>query len=188
MSTQRDPRARRRAMVEAAADLIAETGALDITHRRVAERAQVPLGATTYYFSSLEELTAAAVGRLAERTDEGIAELEAELSGNEPTPAAIAASLWSYLSDTARVKADAVLYIAGSQREDLRPLALRWYEGMVRTLSGRVPAESARAIAVFSDGAMMHTLIHGAPMGRAEIERIVAALLASPGEGTGGAR
>lgn len=54
---------RRDAIVRAAADLILEHGPNGLTHRTVAARADVPLAATTYYFSGLDELVDAA-GRL----------------------------------------------------------------------------------------------------------------------------
>ncbi|QGK71784.1 TetR family transcriptional regulator [Allosaccharopolyspora coralli] len=52
---------RRQALVVAAAELLVESGLDAIRHRAVAERAGLPLASTTYYFDSLDELTAAAV-------------------------------------------------------------------------------------------------------------------------------
>jgi DNA-binding transcriptional regulator YbjK len=47
---------RRRGILEAVLRLIAEGGVDAVTHRRVAAEAGVPLGSTTYYFRSREEL------------------------------------------------------------------------------------------------------------------------------------
>ena len=52
---------RRQALVAAAAQLLSEGGFDAVRHRAVAERAGLPLASTTYYFSSLDELIAAAV-------------------------------------------------------------------------------------------------------------------------------
>ena len=52
---------RRQALVEAAAELLVESGLDAIRHRAVAERADLPLASTTYYFDSLDDLVAAAV-------------------------------------------------------------------------------------------------------------------------------
>lgn len=52
---------RRCALVSAAAELLCEGGFEAVRHRSVANRAGLPLASTTYYFSSLEELIAAAV-------------------------------------------------------------------------------------------------------------------------------
>jgi TetR/AcrR family transcriptional regulator, regulator of biofilm formation and stress response len=47
--------------------IVADTGADAVTHRRVAEVAQLPLASTTYYFASKEELLTAALELAAER-------------------------------------------------------------------------------------------------------------------------
>ena len=52
----RDPAGRRQAIIDAAANLIAREGSSKITNRRVAEEAGVPLGSTTQYFKSIDEL------------------------------------------------------------------------------------------------------------------------------------
>src|SRR5690606_8775685 len=52
--------ARREAIVRAAADLILREGPAAVTHRAVAARADVPLAATTYYFTGLDDLIGAA--------------------------------------------------------------------------------------------------------------------------------
>src|SRR5690242_19138576 len=43
-------------MLEAALQIVGEEGAAALTHRRVAERAGVSLSATTYYFSSKDDI------------------------------------------------------------------------------------------------------------------------------------
>lgn len=66
--TRRQPRgaARRDAIVTAAAALVLDVGPAALTHRTIAQRADVPLAATTYYFASLDDLVGAAGTLLAE--------------------------------------------------------------------------------------------------------------------------
>ncbi|MBP2475775.1 DNA-binding transcriptional regulator YbjK [Crossiella equi] len=52
---------RRQLLTEAAAALLAEGGFDAVRHRSVAERAELPLASTTYYFASLDELVSAAI-------------------------------------------------------------------------------------------------------------------------------
>lgn len=59
---------RRQALVDAAAELLADGGFDAVRHRAVAERAGLPLASTTYYFGSLDELVTAAVEQTG-RTD-----------------------------------------------------------------------------------------------------------------------
>ncbi len=63
MSTAATPKGerRRRALVEAAADIVLESGIDAVRHRAVASRAGLPLASTTYYFDSLEDLITCAV-------------------------------------------------------------------------------------------------------------------------------
>ena len=63
MTTATTPKGerRRRALVEAAAELLLEGGFEAVRHRSVATRADLPLASTTYYFDSLEDLIARAV-------------------------------------------------------------------------------------------------------------------------------
>ncbi|MBE9374758.1 TetR family transcriptional regulator [Saccharopolyspora sp. HNM0983] len=63
MTTASTPKGerRRQALVAAAAGLLTEGGFEAVRHRAVAERAGLPLASTTYYFSSLDDLLAAAV-------------------------------------------------------------------------------------------------------------------------------
>jgi DNA-binding transcriptional regulator YbjK len=68
-------RARREAIVAAAADLVAVQGPAALSHRTVATAAGVPLAATTYYFRSLDDLMTAAVERAADTELDGVAAL-----------------------------------------------------------------------------------------------------------------
>jgi DNA-binding transcriptional regulator YbjK len=67
---QQRGRERRDAIVEATVSILAKEGLEGVTHRRVADAAGVPLAATTYYFSSKEQLMEAAMARLIRREAE----------------------------------------------------------------------------------------------------------------------
>lgn len=55
---------RRALIVDAAAAFALQHGIAALSHRQVAAAANVPLGSTTYYFASLDELRAAAVEQM----------------------------------------------------------------------------------------------------------------------------
>ncbi len=173
---RRDPGARRQAIVRAASDLLVEGGG-DLTHRRVAERADVPLGATTYYFSSLDELREAGLELLATELDEALAEMRQEAAESSGDPEVLASLLHDYLSDQNQVRADAALYGAAIQRPELRALALRWFDGVVELLSDWADPATAQLLAVFADGACLHATFHGQPLDRAAIARAMTALM-----------
>ncbi|GIH26749.1 TetR family transcriptional regulator [Acrocarpospora phusangensis] len=63
---QKRARIRREALLDAAVTLLENGGFPAVTHRAVAQRAGVPLAATTYYFASRDDLVAHAFTRLVE--------------------------------------------------------------------------------------------------------------------------
>jgi DNA-binding transcriptional regulator YbjK len=175
---RRDPEARRRAIVQAAADLLVAGGA-DLTHRRVAERAGVPLGATTYYFSNLDELREAGLQLLADEIDEALAESRRQLADAKGDPAVLAAHLHAYLGDRDQVRADAALYGAAIQNPRLRPLALRWSDGMVALLTEWTDPATARLVTAFADGVVGHAMLSDEPMDLGALTRGISALMTS---------
>jgi DNA-binding transcriptional regulator YbjK len=66
---------RRQALLEATLEIIEQDGLEGVTHRRVADAAGVPLAATTYYFSSKEDLMQAAMETLIARERENLASI-----------------------------------------------------------------------------------------------------------------
>src|SRR5919197_1233263 len=79
--------ARRDAILRAAIALIGEEGSDALTHRAVAERAGVPLSATTYYFDSKEDLFREAVALAAREEVERLEDLVLALAPRALTPA-----------------------------------------------------------------------------------------------------
>jgi DNA-binding transcriptional regulator YbjK len=90
------PLPRREAILDAALQLIEERGTEQITHRSVAAAAGVPLGSTTYYFASRDELVREAFRRYVTRVLAFLSEILAEL------PPRDAAGLVELLLEVAR--------------------------------------------------------------------------------------
>ncbi|MDA3647133.1 TetR family transcriptional regulator [Saccharopolyspora indica] len=174
---RRDPRGRRQAIIDAAVALVSEDGVAELTHRRVAARAQVSLGATTYYFSSLDELKAEALARLAQRLEESLDQIRDVLADSDGDPAALATWLHDYLSDTAQVRIDSALTFSAVNDADLRPLALSWVERMVEILAPHTGEETARVVAVFCDGTIVHALLHDEPLDGEFLRRAITAIM-----------
>lgn len=64
---------RRSRLIEAAGGLLLEGGFDAVRHRAVADRAQLPLASTTYYFGSLEDLLAEAAAYVCRHDEDAIA-------------------------------------------------------------------------------------------------------------------
>ncbi|GAB10240.1 putative TetR family transcriptional regulator [Gordonia araii NBRC 100433] len=173
----RNPEDRRQRIVEAAAELLTEGGGR-LTHRLVAQRADVPLGSTTYYFATLDDLVEQALQHLAVQTDAELDEVAQALADSDGSPEAIAALMHEHLQDADRVRTETTLYAAGIERPELREISRRWFKGLVAVLSEFVDTETAQLMAVFADGVTLHASLHDEPIDRAAIERVTRLLLA----------
>ncbi|MEV6987130.1 TetR family transcriptional regulator [Sphaerisporangium sp. NPDC051017] len=87
-------RRRRAALLAAAVGLLEEGGFTAVTHRAVAGRAGLPLAATTYYFTSRDQLVSEAFALLVARElEEMRLRLEAGTAGRPRDPETLAAAL-----------------------------------------------------------------------------------------------
>ncbi|WP_336660856.1 TetR/AcrR family transcriptional regulator [Leucobacter sp. USHLN153] len=182
MSTprKRDPEGRRRAILAAATAIVVERGSAALTHRAVAARAGVPLGSTTQYFSSIDDLRENALQALADEIDEGLAQIEPLVARIEADPGPVIDEMLGYLRDERTVHADIALMTAGTNDERLRALALRWPERLIDMLAPHLGRERATAITVYLDGATIQSGLTGRPPSREQLTRVVAALASMP--------
>jgi DNA-binding transcriptional regulator YbjK len=121
---------RRRELLEATVRVIGRGGVAAVDHRAVAAEAGVPLGSTTYYFDSKDDMVAQALNYVADREAERL-RTEAERSLRDVGPAALPARLADVLihawaGDRTVLLAQYELYLESARRADLRPAAERW--------------------------------------------------------------
>lgn len=121
-------RRRRATLLSAAVDLLTEGGFAAVTHRAVAQRARLPLAATTYYFTSRDQLLAEAFAQLVETelattrawaTSHGLTALTDHLATADRTRQL---SLWE-------------LYVHAGRDPVLQHIARRWTDGCVRIVA-----------------------------------------------------
>jgi DNA-binding transcriptional regulator YbjK len=79
-------RARRAALLEAAVEVIAEQGVAGATHRSIAARAGMSTSTTSYFFSSLDDLIAAALEMVGDRIVARVDAVTASVAGAQLTP------------------------------------------------------------------------------------------------------
>lgn len=178
---RRNPEERRRRIIEAACELIPEVGVAGLTHRLVAARAAVPLGATTYYFKSLDDLVEAALKLAAEINISYLEEWAKALATSADVPATLVRLTDDYLRDHVRMRTWNELYVAAGHRPELRPLARQWSDGLTDLLAEHVDRRAARAAAVFIDGALLHALIHDRPIDQEALNTTLSAILTPAG-------
>lgn len=177
---RRDPEARRCEIIAAAAELIVEVGVDAVTHRMIAGRAGVPLGATTQYFATLDDLRAEALRRLAIDVDARIDGIRTVLTERGATPAVLAELIVQGLADARAMEADRAVVTAAIGDPQLRELARRWSTQMAGFLTADYGLERATAAAVFIDGVLWHARIHEQPLTARTIESALAGILGEP--------
>lgn len=173
----RDPAGRRQTIIDAATRVIAEAGLAGLTHRRVAEVAGVPVGSTTYYFKDLDELREAALADATHGSIDGLDQWAQALADTMDLPTTLAQLTAEYLADNDRYRAVNELYTAASHRPELRALARLWSEGLISVLEPHVGRDTAEAVAVFIDGALLRALITDQPLSTTALTDALAKLI-----------
>ena len=164
---------RREAIVSAAADILRTGGPSLLTHRSVATAAAVPLAATTYYFSSKEELLVEALGRAAgaeiERLEQLAAMLDEAIAAGDDPPRTIAGLLAGGLvAEYPSIATKFEVYVAAHRRPTLRPACRRWIDAF-RALAERAmdragasdPVRAGGLLVAGVDGLLLRRLATG---------------------------
>jgi DNA-binding transcriptional regulator YbjK len=149
-------RRRREQIVAAAAALSIRNGLGNLTHRQIAERAAVPLSATTYYFKTLTEIQVEATRHVTQRL---VAQFAKELGNTEGNK----------LVDAARPLARALLplrtstvvgyqwYLGAVRIPEVRAVVAEWNHGVVGILADRfaLETETAAEVVALADGLLL---------------------------------
>jgi TetR/AcrR family transcriptional regulator, regulator of biofilm formation and stress response len=157
---------RRREILEATLRLIGESGVNGVTHRAVAEEANVALASTTYYFDSKSALLEEALELMIGRSIEYVREYTIcpESISREELIDRIVGFADAHVNDpNAFLMAQYELMLEAGRAEYLRPLARRWtiaymdgFERVVR--SAGLPEEATEVITNFVEGALLNNV------------------------------
>jgi DNA-binding transcriptional regulator YbjK len=166
--------ARRDLLVEAATAILETSGYDAVSHRAVATRAALPLAATTYYFSSRDELVRAATRRLGDAYLERARSIVESLPAPPRTPDEVARVLVSLVAtDGPRADPHRLLtfyerYVQAGRHPMLRPVVRSWtteLSQLVQVVLHRYEYPMAdglaRTIVATIDGLLLDALIDG---------------------------
>ncbi|SHG87791.1 TetR/AcrR family transcriptional regulator [Streptoalloteichus hindustanus] len=161
---------RRQEIVDAATRVVAERGVAGLTHRVVAQAAEVPLGSTTYYFATLDDLIEAVLLRSADDMARQTSEF-LERSAPDDVPHALTALVERWLGPERECVVVAYeLYLAALHRPALRTPARRWMLDCTRALAGHVPDPlTAEVLTHLLNSVVLDALVTGAAPGRDEL-------------------
>lgn len=164
---------RREEILRATLRLIGERGADAVTHRAVAEEADVPLSATTYYFASKEELLEQALLLAAREETERLERLVLELAPRDLSVDEWAAAVGRQIAgDVAADPANHValfeLGLEATRRPPLRGELQRWQDAHLRlaemgcrAIDSDQPEVDAQLVVATLTGLMLQQLAGG---------------------------
>jgi TetR/AcrR family transcriptional regulator, regulator of biofilm formation and stress response len=153
---------RREQILEATLRVIGRSGREAVTHRAVAEEAGVPLGSTTYYFDSRDDLLGQALEHVARKEADRHVRLGDELR-EAKTPRQLADMLLEQLifeiNDRDAYIAEYELWLEAGRRPDLREPATAWCDAVQLAVAGAMeklgstdPAADASLVVAAIDG------------------------------------
>lgn len=174
-----DPHRRER-IIEVTEQLIAERGLEGLSHRVIAERADVSLSATTYHFADREALIRAALERSADRYTGELSRWAAEHADDAPGQVveALTDMVMHYLGpDRALAVMEGELFVAALRRPALREVAVRTSDDMAAALTPCLGAELAACVPPLLTGLCLHALTSPRPPARDEIRAVFRRLL-----------
>ncbi len=176
-----DPQRRRR-ILDAALEVLVADGVAGITHRKVASRADVPLGSVTYHFESLAELrTQAFIWYVEQRT----AEYEALFTQVETREDLVDVLVDLVQGGPSRHRSAVLgfeLHLAALRDPALRALTHEWTRASRAVLARFTGPETAGRLDALLEGMIMHALLSTEPEPR---ESTRAAIVQTLGPVTG---
>ena len=156
---------RRDHLVRTALDVIAEHGVAGATHRAIARAADVPLGSTSYHFTSIDQLIAAAFTVHAEQV---AAALEQRMRAAPDRQAALEALAGHLARDLLGSERGLVLafelYVAAARRPALREVTQGWLLRSRQALELHFDPVTARELDALIEGLVLHQALSTDPM------------------------
>ena len=178
----RDPEGRRKKILQAAGELIKEIGISAVTRRKVAERAQVPLGSTTQYFKSLTDMLAEALTGLGEEREEKLAEFASELDEADDPVVLVVDMVMESLSDLKRTRNEMSFALLYTTHPKLRRFIGFGDAALVERLSRNIPEATGRAVFAHWYGVLFQAVVQETVPPREEVEEALRRLVGDPAE------
>ena len=162
---------RRQAIARAVVDVVAEHGLRGLTHRLVAEAADVPLGSTTYHFATLDDLLTAGLELAADRNLRLMRDRAERIDGHTDIARWLTHLIIEMVTSWHDHNvAERELYLEAIRTPALRPIATRWDDECAAILTPHVGSEDAARLVVWAmDGLAVTLLMSDGPPDRERI-------------------
>ncbi|MFF0021965.1 TetR/AcrR family transcriptional regulator [Streptomyces sp. NPDC004082] len=153
-----DPRRRER-ILDAALEVLVGEGAAGLTHRKVASRADVPLGSVTYHFASLAGLRAEAFARYVEQRSAEYEALFTDVTSREDLIDVLVDVVQGGPSRHRSAVLGFELHLAALRDPALRALTQQWTGSGRAVLARFTGPETAARLDALLEGLIMHALL-----------------------------
>ncbi|SKC42404.1 TetR/AcrR family transcriptional regulator [Krasilnikoviella flava] len=174
-------------ILDAALDVVADVGVHRTTHRRIAARAEVPLGSVTYYFNGMDDLLAQAFGRLADTMSVLYRRTLADAaSPAEAEDAVVELICGPAYATTREVTLLFEMYAYANHHPEVGVTMRAWLLRSRESLGLHFPEPTCRALDALVEGWPMHRAFDDAPLDRALVAATVHAVVTGLGTSGGG--
>ena len=158
-----DPERRDR-IVYACLELIAEAGVAGTSHRKVAAKADVPLGSMTYHFDGMDELLREAFTRFADSVADGFdARLEAAVTPAEAEAAVVALITEDVFSAPRDLVLTHELYTLAAREPRFRDITNAWMARSRKALEKHFDPLTASLLDALIEGLTIHRALDTEP-------------------------
>lgn len=159
--------------------VVKEHGVRNLTHRRVADSAGVPLGSTTYFFDSLDDLMMAGLELASSRNVAHLRQIAERIQQGEPMNSVLAEAGADIVTTyRARLLAEYELYIEAMRHPSLSDIALRWNDELADGVRPFVVDDAAADILVHAyHGLLMDAMLQPTPPTADELLPLVSRLV-----------
>lgn len=153
-----DPQRRSR-IARAAVAVLRRDGVLALSHRAVAEEADVPLGSTTYHYRNLDDLLAAALECISGEELDVLTDWESRWNLEVDLMDGLVELLMTYCNGRRALSIlEYEVHVLAFRRPIMRAPSRRWDRALHRTLSRHVGCTDADLVIAMLDGVMLNNL------------------------------
>jgi DNA-binding transcriptional regulator YbjK len=181
MTARRSDPERRDRLIDVTLDLIAENGVAGISHRRIATRADVPLGSMTYHFDGMDDLLHEAFTRFAGTIVERFEQSLGAATTPDEARAAVVALIHDDLASEGRLRDQVLsyeLYTLAARQPRYRAITREWMRRSRVELERHFDPDTARRVDALIEGLSIHRVLDPEPPSRSFTEEAVARITA----------
>ncbi len=173
LGRRNDPERRDR-IIDACLEVVASSGVAGTSHRKVAARADVPLGAMTYYFDGMDDLLREAFTRFATGVSDRFERRMAEaLDVDAAREAVVAIVLEDVFGDHRDLVLSHELYTLAAREPAFRAITAAWMARSRAALERHFDPDTARILDALIEGLTIHRALDSHARDPREVELAV---------------